>query len=222
MPTLIIGTIPLWVMLLGKPQGLRWRTLVPGLLLTAAGLALMTWASAEQAARLAAGGVADGAGGAADAAGQGALFWRGLAYAVAAMVSWTAFALLNAAWLKRHVEVNATDWANWLGVATGAGALLMWGAAGTDVPTLIALEDFQMWIVLCMLTGFGSAWLATVLWNLASQRLSASLCGQLIVSEALFALVYSFAWDGQWPTVAQWAACLLFTLGILASVKAHR
>jgi drug/metabolite transporter (DMT)-like permease len=40
-PTLLIGTIPIWVMLLGKPGGLRWRALVPGLLLTAAGLALM-------------------------------------------------------------------------------------------------------------------------------------------------------------------------------------
>jgi hypothetical protein len=29
-PTLIIGTIPLWVMLLGKPQHLRWAALVPG------------------------------------------------------------------------------------------------------------------------------------------------------------------------------------------------
>lgn len=217
-PALIIGTIPLWVMLLGKPQGLLWRALVPGLLLTAAGLALMTWASEEQAALLAAGAAAD----AAVVTGEGAHFWRGIAYAVAAMVSWTVFALLNAAWLKRHVEVNATEWANWLGVATGAGALLMWAAAGTDLPTLAALDDKHLFILLCVLTGFGSAWLATVLWNLASQRLSASLCGQLIVSETLFALVYSFAWDGQWPTMAQWAACVLFTLGILASIRAHR
>ena len=28
MPALIIGTIPVWVMLLGKPQGLRWSALV--------------------------------------------------------------------------------------------------------------------------------------------------------------------------------------------------
>nr|MBP8061529.1 EamA family transporter [Polaromonas sp.] len=44
-PTLIIGTIPLWVMLLGKPVGLRWRGLWPGLLLTLTGLALMAHAS---------------------------------------------------------------------------------------------------------------------------------------------------------------------------------
>jgi hypothetical protein len=38
-PTLLIGTIPIWVMLLGKPGSLRWLSLVPGLLLTLAGLA---------------------------------------------------------------------------------------------------------------------------------------------------------------------------------------
>jgi hypothetical protein len=42
-----------------------------------------------------------------------------------------------------------------------------------------------------------------------------------IVSETLFALLYSFAWDGQWPSLAQSAACVLFTLGILVSIKAH-
>jgi drug/metabolite transporter (DMT)-like permease len=60
------------------------------------------------------------------------------------------------------------------------------------------------------------------LWNIASQRLSASLCGQLIVSETLFALLYSFLWDGRWPQATELAAALLFVLGILASIKAHR
>ena len=39
-PTLIIGTIPIWIMLLGKPGHLRWGALVPGILLTTRGKAL--------------------------------------------------------------------------------------------------------------------------------------------------------------------------------------
>ena len=203
-PSLVIGTIPIWIMLLGKPGHLRWAALVPGILLTAAGLALMT--------------LAPHAGG----AGQGAHYWRGILWACASLASWTAFALLNAAWLKRHPEVSATDWANWLGLATGAGALLLWAVAGSDLRTLATLPDAPVFLALALATGAGSAWLATILWNVASQRLSASLCGQLIVSETLFALAYSFAWDGRWPTPSQWAAAVLFTLGILASIKAHR
>ena len=206
-PTLIIGAIPLWIMVLGKPEGLRWKALAPGLVLTAAGLALMIHAAP----------------GARDALAPGqAAFARGLGYAVLAMACWTAFALLNAAWLKKHPEVAASDWANWLGVATGAGALLLWLALGTDAKTLLARPGLVQAAVVCLAAGVGSTWLATILWNMASQRLSASLCGQLIVSETVFALVYSFAWDGRWPGAVPLAACVLFTSGILFSIKAHR
>lgn len=202
-PTLIIGTIPIWVMLLGKPGHLRWGALVPGVVLTAAGLALMV--QAPHAAHEPA-----------------AHFGRGLLFACASLACWTAFALLNAAWLKRHAEVRVTDWANWLGLATGAGAIVLWLVAGSDAAQLRAQPDAHLFLVLALATGAGSAWLATILWNIASRRLSASLCGQLIVSETLFALAYSFAWDGRWPTPAQWGAVVLFTLGILASIRAHR
>ncbi len=206
-PSLVIGTIPIWIMLLGKPHGLRWAALLPGLALTAAGLLLMMGS-------VHGGGAADGV--------LAANFWRGMVFVLASLVCWTIFAILNSAWLKRHPEVNATDWANWLGIATGLGAWLMWGVAGSDVSSMGARPDLTTFLVLCVVVGAGSTWLATILWNMASQRLSASLCGQLIVSETIFALLYSFAWDRHWPSLVQLAACVLFTLGILASIRAHR
>ena len=202
-PSLVIGTIPLWMMLLGKPASLRWAALLPGLALTLLGLALMMQAEAHVST-------------------QGQDFWRGVAFALASMVCWTAFGLLNATWLKKHPNISATTWANWLGVATGLGALGLWMAAGSDANVLLAQQNRVQAALVCIATGVGSAWLATILWNVASQRLSASLCGQLIVSETLFALLYSFVWDGQWPTLLQALACVLFVAGILASIKAHR
>lgn len=209
-PSLIIGTIPLWMMLLGKPAGLRWEAWLPGLLLTLLGLTLMM--QATQGSGLAPNALQDSV----------PDFWRGVGFAVVAMALWTAFGLLNAAWLKKHPEVNATTWANWLGVATGLGALLLWLALGTDAKVLLGQPGFVLDAMLCIATGVGSAWLATILWNIASQRLSASLCGQLIVSETLFALFYSFVWDGQWPSILQALACVLFVAGIFASIRAHR
>ncbi len=205
-PSLIIGTIPLWMMLLGRPAGLRMAVLLPGLLLTLLGLALMVQASSRM-----------GVTGQAPPA-----FWRGVAFALASMACWTAFGLLNAAWLKKNREVNATTWANWLGVATGAGALLLWLAAGSDAQALRIQDGFVRAVLLAVATGIGSAWLATILWNIASQRLSASLCGQLIVSETIFALFYSFIWRGQMPAWQQGMACVFFVAGILASIRAHR
>ena len=202
-PSLIIGTIPVWMMLLGKPAGLRWGALLPGLVLTLMGLALMMQAEVHIPM-------------------PNQNFWRGVAFAVAAMICWTAFGLLNAAWLKKHPNISATTWANWLGVATGLGALGLWLVTGSSANELLAQQNLAQTALICIATGIGSAWLATILWNIASQRLSASLCGQLIVSETLFALVYSFVWDGQWPGLGQTLACTLFMAGILASIRAHR
>lgn len=204
-PTLIIGVIPIWMMIWGKPDALRWSALLPGMLLTLAGLALMTHTSWQVM------NVAQG----------DAHFWRGLGLATVAMVSWTVFGLMNAAWLKKHPEVSASTWANWLGIATGIGALALWLALGTPSKELLALDNKAWLAFICIATGICSAWLATILWNIASQRLSASLCGQLIVSETIFALAYAFLWHQCWPSGIQLAACALFIAGILASIRAH-
>ncbi|MEJ8847422.1 DMT family transporter [Variovorax rhizosphaerae] len=203
-PSLVIGTIPVWMMLLGRPPGLLLRTLLPGLALTAAGIGLMVATAWPESG------------------GGGPSFGIGLLLALLAMASWTAFGLLNAAWLRRHADVAAADWANWLGIATGLGSLLLWWVAGSGVAVFSAQPNLLLFWIIAIASGVGSSWLATVLWNVASQRLSASLCGQLIVSETLFALLYSFAWDGRWPHASEWAAAVMFVLGILASIKAHR
>jgi drug/metabolite transporter (DMT)-like permease len=205
-PSLIIGTIPIWMMVLGKPPGLRWVGLLPGLVLTLCGLGLMGQATHGTLA----GGYA------------GMHFWRGVTFAMVSMAFWTAFGLMNAAWLKKHPEVSATTWANWLGVSSGVGALALWLVAGSDAKVLLAQQNIAQAAILCIATGIGAAWVATCLWNIASQRLSASLCGQLIVSETIFALVYSFMWDGHAPNAMQLLACVLFVAGILVSIRAHR
>lgn len=205
LPVLVIGTIPLAIMLLGKPGHLRWRALLPGLVLTAGGLLLMMGDTL-----------------AVHSEDRGGLVWRGLLFAFLAMASWTAFGVLNARWLRQHPEVASTTWANWLGVAAGVGALGLAAVTGESWWSLSQRPGFGAFVLVCAITGIGSAWVAAVLWNMASRRLSASLAGQLIVSETVFGLVYSFAWSGQWPGLAQWLACALFVLGILASIKAHR
>jgi drug/metabolite transporter (DMT)-like permease len=206
-PTLIIGMIPIWVMLLGKPEHLQWRQLLPGLLLTIAGVLLMMdlptmWHRSD--------------------AIDIRSYSRGIAFALAAMVSWTAFAVLNASWLKKHQDISTTDWANWMGVGAGMASLGLWFAIGSDAKDLLALTDIAQIAIVCIATGAGSGWLATVLWNRASRVLSASLCGQLIVSETLFGLFFAFLLVGQWPSASQILATFLFVMGVVASIRAHR
>lgn len=210
-PTLIIGTIPVWVMLLGKPSGLRWAALGPGLALTLAGLVLMLWAPAHHAV----------AGGGAGVSG----YWFGVVLAVLSLASWTLFAVLNARWLKRHPHLEPAAWNNALGLATALGALLAYAVAVGFLPSApgaAASRPVVTFVVVCLFTGLGSSWLAGWWWNVASQRLPTSLSGQLIVSETVFALVYSFAWDGLWPSATQALAAACFVGGILLSIRAHR
>lgn len=205
LPALIIGTLPVWMMLLGKPDHLRWTALAPGLLLTAAGMVLMMDATASEL----------------EASGSGH-FWRGVLLAIGAMLSWLAFGLLNARWIRRHPGVSSTAWANWLGLAAGLGGLVLWLGWGTEWSELVARPGFGAFVLVCAFTGIGSAWIASVLWNVACRRLSTSLAGQLVVSETVFALIYAFAWLGDWPETTQLVACAMFLLGVVASIRAHR
>ena len=206
LPVLVIGTIPLWMMLLGKPAHLRWAALLPGLLLTAAGMGLMMHATSQDLGALP----------------GGPKVRVGVLFASLAAASWVLFGLLNARWLGRHPEVNSTQWANWLGVAAGLGALPIWAVAGTDLATLAQQPGLGAFVAVCVVTGIGAAWVASVLWNMASRRLSASLAGQLIVSETVFGLLYGFLWFAHWPALVQWLACGLFLAGVLASIRAHQ
>ena len=205
LPALIIGTLPVWMMLLGKPDHLRWAALLPGLLLSAGGMALMMDATAAEIGTIGTG-----------------HFWRGVLLAVGAMLSWLAFGMLNARWIRHHSEIKSTAWANWLGLAAGLGGLLLWLGWGTAWDDVVSRPGFGGFVFVCVFTGIGSAWIASVMWNVASRRLSTSLAGQLVVSETVFALIYAFAWSGDWPAAAQLIACVLFVAGILASIRAHR
>ena len=208
-PALVVGTIPIVVMLLGKPADMLWRHLALGLLATASGIALMAWQTLANASAL-------------QAVGFERVFWQGSAMALLSMASWTVFALWNARWLKLNAHVSAFDWTSWIGLPTALGALLLWAVVGTPLEALSQAPRLGWSLVIFAFTGIGSAWVAGWLWNIASQRLSASLCGQLIVSETLFALVFGFVWDGGWPKLLECLAGLLFVTGIVASIRAHR
>ena len=230
-PALVIGTVPIWVMLLGKPKGMQWSRLMPGLFLTLTGLGLMAWAVQADVLRAMALGLAHAFGWAPEqavhnlplvrAARSGA-FWQGVMWVSMATLSWTVFSLWNAKALARYPSVSASVWANWLGIATGLGALLMWWTMGTEASYLAAQDGKAMAVLVLVGSGIGSAWLATVLWNIASQRRSASVCGQMMVSETLFALVYSYGWQGVWPGPWHLAAAAVFCLGLVLTIGVHR
>jgi drug/metabolite transporter (DMT)-like permease len=73
--------------------------------------------------------------------------------------------------------------------------------AGAGLADALGAEPGRF-VLLMLATGLLASWLGTLCWNEASQRLPASLAGQLIVFETLAALAYAYALRGAWPAPA--------------------
>lgn len=206
MTSMVIGLLPLVVTLVGSRDrhAVPLRRLIPSLLLSAGGLACISWqslASPRDASLL------------------------GLLCALAALLSWTVYAVGNSRWLGRLHSVSAQEWNLLTGVVTGAAALLLAIPVALAAPAAPAAHGGTAWLqfagvvmgvaLLCSVVGNG-------LWNHASRVLPLTLMGQMIVFEFLFALLYGYLWEQRWPTLAEAAATMLLLAGVAACAAAHR
>lgn len=147
----------------------------------------------------------------------------GLACAVAALVSWTWYAVANARYLRRHPRFNSHEWSLLTGVCTGALALLLALPAGwlaLSVPASPG-RDWGLFAGITVAVALGASVLGTGFWNAASRRLPLTLSGQLIVFETLFALFYGFLYEWRWPRPFESLAMLLLLGGVLWSSWLH-
>ena len=203
MTSMVIGLLPLVVTLVGSRDrhAVPLRRLLPSLLLSIAGLLCISWQSLASPRHAS---------------------LPGLLCALAALLSWTVYAVGNSRWLGQLRSVSAHEWNLLTGVVTGAAALLLAIPVALVAP---AAHGGTAWLqfaavvtgvaLLCSVVGNG-------LWNHASRVLPLTLMGQMIVFEFLFALLYGYLWEQRWPTLAEAAATMLLLAGVLACAAAHR
>ena len=184
----------------GVRHAVPLRRLLPSLVLSAAGLACISWQSLSSA---------------------GVESLLGLGCALGALVSWTIYAVSNSRWLGRLQGVSGHDWNLAMGVVTGFEALVLAvpafanGDAGHSSAQWLHFAGVVTSVaILCSILG-------NALWNVASRALPLTLMGQMIVFETLFASLYGFIWEERWPTGLEWAALLLLVGGVLACARAH-
>ena len=207
MASLVVGLVPVTVTVVGSlEQGaVPLRRLWLSLLLCVAGVACIGWHAL--------------AGSASGAAGR-PLF--GLACAIGALASWTAFAVGNARCLVRMAHVSAHDWNLLLGLVTGAQSLLLLPLA---LASGVGDHDADAWVRLGAVS-LGVAVLASIagnaLWNRMSRLLPLTLVGQMILFETVFAMVYGWLWERRLPAVLELVALALVVLGVLGCLAAHR
>lgn len=211
MTALVIGFLPVAVTVIGSRDhgAVGLKRLLPSLLLCAAGTVLIAWQAFVST-------TAPGSAGA----------WRqqavGLACAIGALVSWTAYAVGNARSLKRLKDVSAHDWNLLTGVVTGLQAVVLMPVAlvleSTDHPADRWLQFGAVSLAVALLASI----VGNALWNRMSRLLPLTLVGQMILFETLCALLYGFAWERRLPTLLEAGALACVVLGVCSCLAAHR
>jgi len=207
MTSLVIGFLPVAVTIIGSRDrsAVPLARLTPSLLLCAAGAVCIGW---QAIAAPASGSVRDQL--------------IGLACAIGALASWTAFAVSNSRCLARLDRVSVHDWNLLIGIVTGVQALLL-------IPATLALDDWNRaagdWATFAGVS-IGVAIFASLagntLWNRMSRLLPLTLVGQMILFETLFALLYAFLWEQRLPTATEAAAFVLVVLSVVSCLSAHQ
>lgn len=205
--SIIIGFLPVAVTVIGSRDhgAVSLKRLWPSLLFGAIGIFGVSWQSLSQ--------------------GQGvfdATRLAGLACALGALASWTAFAVGNARWLTRLHDVSADEWNLMTGVVTGALALLLAiPAFGLSVNAHSQAEWLQFTSVAIGL-GISASIFGNALWNRMSRLLPLTMVGQMILFETLFALLYGFLWEQRGPTLIESMAIVSVVVSVLLCMRAHR
>lgn len=214
---LIVGMVPVAVAVWGlrEADAPPLSRSLPPILLAILAVGLIGWETFQS------GGAGHGGAGSAGASSSLGQTLIGLGCAVAALVSWSIFAIGNSRWMSRMPQVSAHDWSLLSGVVTGALALVL------AVPAVLMglPTDGDQWARLVGVS-LGVALLASILgnalWNQASRLLPLSMLGQMIVFETVFAFFYGFLWEGRGPTVLEIVAIGLMIVSVVWCVRAHR
>ncbi|MFK0259266.1 DMT family transporter [Streptomyces sp. NPDC090445] len=196
------GLIPLMVTLVSNllEKVLAWRRLVLPVVVISAGLLLVN------------------GGEPADGAASGRDLALGAVLGFLASAAWSYFVIVNRRAL-RHAgpAVDGTAWTACIGLGACLGSLFLLplalaGGGPSPVSDAGTLWPFLAWCVALAVLG---SWCATWFWNLASQRLPATVTGPVIGMEAVFGVAFNLLWEGRTPTAHELWGGLLVVAGVL-------
>ena len=218
LPTMLIGTLPVVIAVVSNRRDaardgrLRWRQLLPSLVLIGSGIACVNQAEMQTL----------------QVSGDAGLsrYAAGALLALGAVACWTWYPLRNADWLRAHADRPPSTWATAQGLATlplaliGFVAFWAWSAWQGGRGFAMPLGPTPMrFLGLMFAIGLFASWLGTLCWNEASQRLPTRLAAQLIAFETLAALAYAFVLRGQWPAPATVAGIVLLVTGVMLALR---
>ncbi|MEO8134714.1 MAG: DMT family transporter [Betaproteobacteria bacterium] len=153
----------------------------------------------------------------------------GIIAAFIALAAWTAYALRNAQHVRAGHGQDSGEWATLQGIGTLFWVVLVaagWSlaAAATDsvpAPHVFAAMTDSWFLAWSLYLGLGASWVGTALWNYGARTLPATLSGQMIVFETLFALMYGFGLEARGPRPLEMLAIVGLLGGVVWASRLH-
>lgn len=213
---LIVGLLPVTVTLAGyrRSEPITLKQLLPPIVLCLLGLFAITINSVQANSHQ-------------SSSSYSSLI--GLLCAFAALACWTGYSIFNRNFLLKRPDISPLDFSLLTGLTTGLLALIL------AIPAFLlpiwfgdtahpSSEHKNWWLF--WLTILALAMLASIIgnncWNKASRLLPATLIGQMIIFETIFALLYSFLYAWRMPTLWEWVAITSLTCGVLWCIRSHQ
>lgn len=150
----------------------------------------------------------------------------GLVCIIGSLLSWSWYAVNNARFLKKNINVPRSEWSTLIGVGT-----LIWVLLGVFILEKWASEEvfylkkflnlapeslrFFGWIAVL---GVICSWLGCYLWNQASSYLPISLMGPFIIFETIFGLLFVYSVDLRFPSWLELIGVFSMLGGLLLSI----
>ena len=202
---LVVGALPVTLAVVGSRADLAsLRALAPALALTVTGLALVNVTALTDSSDP-----------------RGSTAW-GVVAAVAALASWTWFALGNARFLAAHPDIGPTLWASVLGVTGLVWTLPVVGIMLTSGRQITATRQPLGYLIGILVLGVVTSWIAAAAWNRAATALPVTLAGQLVVIETVAGTAYSYLNHQSLPNSAVLAGLALLVAGVVLAVRTAR
>ncbi len=200
---LVIGCLPLTITLFGKP---RFNTqLCLGLVLIVIGLAsLLVFPLLHSHQSLA----------------LRHFNPVGLLAILMALILWTWFAIKNAHFMSSHLNVSALDYSSMLGIISFVCILPFFILSG-GLHAVMSSPHVGTYLFWSLILGLGASWIANILWAYSAKVCPPAIGGPLIVSETLFALLYSFILEKRPPFPNEFVATLALVVGVVLSIRSQ-
>ncbi|PKA44206.1 EamA/RhaT family transporter [Rhizobium sullae] len=198
-PPLVIGTMPVILAIIAnfRDRSVAWQMLALPLLLIAAGIG---WVNVSIFS--------------ATPSGDEAAIILGIGSTLIGLALWVIYGLASTAAMQSPEAPDILQWTGLQGIGAGIGSLVLIPFTSIGTGIVFTGAELLRFILWSLIMGLAGAWLATLLWMIASKRLPLALAAQLIVAETIFGLIFGFLFEQRLPTLAEAGGSILQLAGV--------